>query len=130
MGKVVANQYIAQYKAYCSSSGGGPGWGGFLKIHSAFSKLWASTPAGFCVAADNWACVQCDDVYMYFEPQLYKIPSTCYTPIEFGAVATLFNDVARNGKSDCTIGVKDGLWGYGLVSQNFEVQDRGCLKRC
>ncbi|OBT85187.1 hypothetical protein VE02_05646 [Pseudogymnoascus sp. 03VT05] len=70
-----------QYKAYCDLSELGPGWSGFLKVHYAFTKIWASTPAGFCVDRSNWACVTCDDVYMFFEPQLvppyqHAIPET------------------------------------------------------
>ncbi|ELR04952.1 hypothetical protein GMDG_00209 [Pseudogymnoascus destructans 20631-21] len=118
------------YEANCDLGGGGPGWGGFLKVHSAFTKLWASTPAGFCVDQSNWACVACDDVYLYFEPQVTNALSVCYTRDQFGAIATLFDDVARQGQGNCYVGVNEGLWGYGYVYQNYDVQDRGCLRRC
>ncbi|KFY66957.1 hypothetical protein V496_01831 [Pseudogymnoascus sp. VKM F-4515 (FW-2607)] len=60
------------YPPFCAH-GNGPGWDGFLKAHAAFTKLWASTPAGFCVASNNWACVFALPGTNLVQPQLYSM---------------------------------------------------------
>ncbi|KFZ24941.1 hypothetical protein V502_00576 [Pseudogymnoascus sp. VKM F-4520 (FW-2644)] len=126
-------------EAFCSggNSNWGPGWSGFLKAHAAFTKIWATTPAGFCVAMGNYACVQCDDAYLLFIPEVDEGKIGCRTRDEFGAAASMFNWVAQKGYSGCHVfdGVNNawnGYWAFGRVSadQYGEMYNRPCLNRC
>ncbi|KFY49340.1 hypothetical protein V495_00627 [Pseudogymnoascus sp. VKM F-4514 (FW-929)] len=120
------------YGATCSSVNG-PGWDGFLRAHAAFTKIWASTPAGFCVASNNWACVACGYDYMFFWPDEKVAPKTvCYTRDQFGAVVTGFNKVAQQGQDWCSIRVTNvGNWGFGSTLGNNPIfHNRACIQRC
>ncbi|KFY35924.1 hypothetical protein V494_05481 [Pseudogymnoascus sp. VKM F-4513 (FW-928)] len=120
------------WPATCDFNSNGPGWAGFLTAHAAFSSLWAKTPAGFCVASNNWACVVCNHRYMFFWPDETAAGKTvCYTPAQFGAVVTGFNQVARQGQDWCTIRVAGvGHWGFGFDYSHPILDSRGCINHC